>query len=208
MAHLRVTALALCWGCSAPAIAEPPPPVATTAEPPRPAPVEIDPFGPGEPARVLSKRLQLSLLLPDRPGWVMAPQKGSFLVLDHAASGSQLMASLWLDDEMMSHERCEARARLLRALPARGRILTSEVMDRPAGFSTRVDIGFDAGSAAGGPIGGHLLAFGAAGRRCFALIFTTTAAGAGAERLVGDRLASIHSLTVEGLRLDSALDIR
>lgn len=74
------------------------------------------------------------------------------------------------------------------------------------GFDTRVSVGFDA-PGPGQPIAGYLLAFGASVRRCFAFVYTTTASGAHAEQLVGDRLAIMHTRSLVRIERRGDLDI-
>jgi hypothetical protein len=128
----------------------------------------------------------------------MVRDKGSFLTLDHPASGSRLLVSLWREDELMNRTLCESRARLLRDLPRPGAQLLSErFVNIPEGFDTLVAASFD--GAEGEPLTGRLIAFGGHARECFAFIFTTTAAGDEAEQILGDRLAMLQTLTLEGI---------
>ena len=143
--------------------------------------------------------MRLSIPLPNRSGWKMKPQRSSFLVLEHAATASTLLVGLWREDDRMNAETCETRARLLRDLPKRSdNVLSSDTVAVPEEFNTQVDLGFRQ-EKEGAPLSGWALAFGGLGRECFAFIYTTTAAGDGAERIVGDRLAVIKTLTLEGI---------
>lgn len=174
----------------------------TSRQPPPPSTPLLDAFPSpqGEPKfkRVLSKRLKLSIPLPNRSGWVMKREKSSFLVLEHAATSSTLLVGLWREDTMMNRQRCEQQARLLRELPRRdGEVLSTVDVHVPAGFDTRIDVGFVATGEQ--PLAGWALAFGGLARECFAFVFTTTAAGDDAERIVGDRLAVMQTLALEGL---------
>lgn len=172
-----------------------------------PAP-EPFPVPAGEPAhrRVLSQRFQLSIPLPDRPGWLLVRDKSSFLVMDHAATRSRLVARIWQEAENMSRQRCEEVARLIRDVPVNERVIDERVIDVPRGFDTAVSVGF-AAAGPGEPITGQVLAFGASARWCFAFVYTTRATGPGAERAVGDRLAVIQGLTLEGIERRLATDI-
>jgi len=189
-----------------------PPPAAPTAPvppvvaDPEPAAFPAFPVPAGEPRyrTVLSKRLQLSLPLPDRSGWTMPPQPPGFLVLRHAATASTLTVRVWREPENMSGQRCEQRARLHRDLPSRGQAISRRFEELPAGFDTQVDVGLLMGSP-GQEVGGYVLAFGASARRCFAFAFATVATGAGAEQLVADRLVVIDGLTLAGVKLQSPI---
>jgi hypothetical protein len=208
---LGATALAA-FSCGAPPpIVDAPPPPLPRVVPAPSAPV-IEPFdaAPGEArfTRVLSKRFQLSVPLPNRSGWVALPdRKSSFLAFEHPSTQSRLVLRLWREDERMHRDVCEQRARLARDLPTRGRTIDSRQVDAPRGFDTQADVGFTEASK-GAPIVGYLLGFGASGRRCFAFSFDTQASGADAERIVGDRLAVILGITLEGVEIRSDLDVR
>ncbi len=217
----RLAALALAGagflgGCGGDVVIAPvsPPPAPPRVEAPTPAAAEPSvlsgfPAPAGEPAykRVVSPRLGLSIPLPDRSGWTLTREKSSFVVFEHTATRSRLQLSMWREDVRMNRERCEERARLLRDLPTRlGATIASRFLDVPEGFDTRVDVGFDAtGDEA--PLAGWVVAFGGLGRECFALAFTTTALGDDAERIVGDRLAVIQTLTLEGLERRGGVQI-
>ncbi len=125
--------------------------------------------------------------------------KSRFLVLEHAASASELLIALWREGDIMNHQRCERHARMLRELPTRGEgLLSRRTVAVPSGFDTQVDVGFSV-AGPGAAIAGWALAFGGLGRECFAFIYRTRATGADAERIVGDRLAVMQTLTLEGI---------
>ena len=163
------------------------------------------PTAPGTPAHkwVISPRLQLRFALPDRDGWSRRRGRSRFLLFDHGKSDSHLAILLWTGDENMNHNKCETRARLFRELPARAHTLVTTRLAVPAPFHTRAEVGIH--SRHDGTVDGYVLAFGAAGRRCFMLAFDTHATGAGAPRRVADRLATIQSLTLEKMQLRSGL---
>ncbi len=182
-------------------------PAVTVAPPKAPGPaaeLSAFPVPPGEPRyrRVLSKRLQVSLPLPDRKGWTLVRDRSSFLVMAHEATSSSLIVRVWRERENMNRARCEERVRMIRDLPVRGREINRRLMDLPADFDTQVDVGF-AASPPGEPLAGYLLAFGGHARRCFAFAYETTALGPQAEQTVADRLVVIDGLTLEGLELRS-----
>ena len=114
----------------------------------------------------------------------------------------------------MSRQRCEEVTRLIRDVPSADRVIDERVVEVPEGFDTAVTVGFStparSTAATPAPIAGHVLAFGASARWCFAFAYTTEAEGLGAERTVSDRLAVIQGLTLEGLerRLATDIDVR
>jgi len=212
---LLVSALLLLLGCdqTVPATAAGRPGASPAGRPGASAAVPETaafPVAPGQPlfGRVYAARFQLALTLPHPDGWQLSPERSSFLVLHHAASSSSLVVRLWQEDENMSRAKCEERARLRRDFPDRTgeQLVDSQPVAVPPSFDTRIDVGFSQ-SAPQAPIRGYALAFGGYKRSCFAYVYTTEAAGAGAERLVGDRLAVMHGRGLLGVELRRSTDI-
>jgi hypothetical protein len=217
----RAWALALmACGCGEPATAPPrpgpqSPPPAPSSPPPKPSvrapgddPTDPFPVPSGKPRfkRVVSRRFHLSIPLPDRDGWRMLEgARSSFLAFEHAATRSLLLARVWQEDQAMDPVLCEERARLLRELPARGEALAEDTIAVPAGYDTRVEVGFapvEGAAGAGGAVRGYLLAFGAAARSCFAFVYSTQSpASEAAASVVGERLAVIQTVSLEGVEL-------
>ncbi|MGK4000529.1 hypothetical protein [Sorangium sp. So ce1024] len=188
--------LALVAAC-APTPAAPPPP------PPRPAAPPPATLGEGELGEYRSERFDLRLPLPDARGFRVEDGEGPWLVATHAASSTSLLVRTWREDGRASRAACEARARLWRDLPRLDRDLTAveRRIDVPEGFDTVVEIGV-ADAPPGAPIQGFAVAFGGYGRRCFAFVAETRAAGPSAERLVAERLAAVVEISLGGLRLE------
>ncbi|MFT3774747.1 MAG: hypothetical protein QM820_56070 [Minicystis sp.] len=112
----------------------------------------------------------------------------------------------WAEDGRANRERCEERARLWQKLPERAgaEILQDRAVDAPAGFDTRLLVGLVAGKP-GAPITAFALAFGAGRHRCFVWAYTTSAAGPGAERSLGERLATMVEASLTKVAHDSEL---
>jgi len=134
-------------------------------------------------------------------------RKSSFLILEHLASRSRLVVSMWRTNERVNRVRCEELARLRRDLPKRGADLASASVAAPVGFDTHVHVGLRHADD-GALIDGYAVAFGSNRQRCFAFAYTTTALGPDAERLVGERLAIIQSRSLAAVeqRLDTEPD--
>ncbi|MGK3986251.1 hypothetical protein WME99_24610 [Sorangium sp. So ce136] len=190
--------LALLPAC-APAPAAPPPPPPRAA-PPAPPPSTL---GEGQLGEYRSERFDLRLPLPDARGFRVEDGEGPWLVATHAASSTSLLVRTWREDGRASRAACEARARLWRDLPRPDRSLTAveRRIDVPEGFDTIVEIGV-ADAPPSAPIEGFAVAFGGSGRRCFAFIAETRAAGPSAERLVAERLAAMVEISLGGVRLE------
>lgn len=128
------------------------------------------------------------------------------MLLAHEGTSSELAIGRWLGDQAMNRARCEERARLWRDLPPReGKRLAQRFVDVPEGYDTELWAGY---REDGGGVDGALVAFGARGRQCFAFVFTTRHAGAGAEEAVADRLVAVQAQVLERLELvhDLAID--
>ncbi len=180
-----------------------PAPAAAPSPPPRPAPPPPpSTLGDGELGEYRSERFDLRLPLPDARGFRVEDGGGPWLVATHAASSTSLLVRTWRADGRASRAACEARARLWRDLPRPDLRLTAveRRIDVPEGFDTVVAIGV-ADAPPGAPIDGFAVAFGGSGRRCFAFIAETRAAGPSAERLVAERLAAVVEISLGGLRL-------
>ncbi|WP_437996638.1 hypothetical protein WMF26_37405 [Sorangium sp. So ce185] len=197
LALLPAAALLALLPACAPAPAAPPAPPARPAPPPPPSTL-----GDGELGEYRSERFDLLLPLPDARGFRVEDGEGPWLVATHAASSTSLLVRTWREDGRASRAACEARARLWRDLPRPDQSLTAveRRIDVPEGFDTVVAIGV-ADAPPGAPIDGFAVAFGGSGRRCFAFVAETRAAGPSAERLVGERLASVVEISLGGLRL-------
>lgn len=192
--------LALALGCGPAAIGTPLLPAAPPSPPPAGADLRGGPF-----ADVRSERFGLAFALPDGRAWEVDDRKDRWLTARHAPSASTLLVRTWREDENAGRERCEAKARSWRDLPRRegADVFAHRRLDVPRGYDTRLDLGV-VPAAAGAPAGGFAMAFGGWAKRCFAFVYTTSAAGPDAERLLADRLAAITE-TLESATLQSGL---
>ena len=162
--------------------------------------------------RVALKRFRLSIELPDGAAWHPVRKKSRFLELEHAASGSSLLVRSWLASDRMSAASCEAEARLYREFPRGGELLSSERRGIAA-YDAEVRVGLlspvtqpETGAAPQAPrVQGYVTAFGARGRGCLAISFTTEASGPLARTKVEDRLALVDERTLSTLRPLEAL---
>jgi hypothetical protein len=139
-----------------------------------------------------SARLALSLPLPDGHAWRIDDHRTPWLSATHAASGSSLLVRSWVEDGRVDRHRCEERARLWKAFPetARAESVQERSIDAPPGYDTFVSVGVVPGRP-NEPLAGFALAFGGHAHRCFAWAFATTASGADAASVIGERLATM-----------------
>jgi hypothetical protein len=162
--------------------------------------------------RFPSRRFDLVVALPDGKSWRIDDHSSRWLVASHAASGSHLWARTWREPTLANRARCEARAReWAPKLPALER---AQLIDRrivpavPApGFDTEIVAGIEPPQASpqGERVQGFVTAFGAEGKKCVAIVFTTSLQGASAAARLGDRLALGTSI-VEAVAFRSELE--
>jgi hypothetical protein len=187
---------------------------------PEPAPVTLPPVRPpplapppasdlsgGKWGEFHSLRFDVSLPLPDGTGWRIDDRSTPWLRSLHKESASTLLVRTWHEGDVVNRDRCEERARSWAKLPARegADIVRKEPIDVPPGFDTVVELGV-LPTKPGAPLDAFALAFGGWAHRCFAYVYTTTASGPDAERVIGSRLAVMVDGSLGKLRLESDLD--
>lgn len=188
-----LVAAALALACASPA---PPPPVATSQPPPA---SELD----GGFRSVEAAGQGLELDLPDADGWRHDGREARSFVAVHPATGSRLLIRAWMAVAIARPDDCEREMRLLRPeLPALAP--AERIEDRSlhvAGDHTaRLVAGVVPSRAAASELEGHALLFGSDGRRCLALVYSTSARGMSAPRVIGERLGSMTRVTFERVR--------
>jgi len=158
-----------------------------------------------DPGVFVSKRFGMRLKLPRSAGWKIDDTKSRWLSATHGEDGSSLLVRLFRDENRMNREKCEVKARSFRALPKRegAEIMAEELVDVPAGFDTRADVGVLTDGKGG--LFGFILAFGGSGRECFAYVYVTRAEGIGSDAVVADRLAEMMEGSLRALAFDSNL---
>ncbi|HYO98260.1 MAG TPA: hypothetical protein VER33_27335 [Polyangiaceae bacterium] len=195
---LLVALLALppsCAGERTPARASPPAPTATPREQHTAAPEELR-WG-----RLQLPALAASIELADAARFRLESTR-DWTRLRHLPTDSLLELSLTRAERLVRPADCEARARLMRAdLPAPE---GEEVVDRqrlavPAGFTSELVVSVET-LPGGENVQGHVLAFGAAISRCFALHYVTRTTGAAAPVEVARRLQSVVTRVLPSLR--------
>jgi hypothetical protein len=155
-----------------------------------------------------SKRFDLTVPLPDGTAWKIDDHRTHWLVAEHPGSSSVLRVRLWHEQEVMTRDRCEQRAReWTRDLPV---LADARIVDRHAapevpapGYDTEIVTGIAANK--NDRVDGFVTAFGASMKRCVALVFTTSASGPTASGRVGDRLG-VAGRILEGVTFHSDLD--
>ncbi len=177
------------------------------AGPTKPATTASAPADAPRPGVFRSKRFGLDLELPGGSAWKIDDRTSRWLEARRPDESSTLLVRLWRDENRMSREKCEARARTLRSLPSRegAEIVEERTLSLPPEFDTHAEVGLVA--APGGELFGFILAFGGWGRRCFAYVFVTRAKGPTSGESIADRLASMMEGSLSTLTFRRDFDV-
>ncbi len=151
--------------------------------------------------RFVSTRFGISLALPDGKAWKVDDHTKPFLWATHEASQSSLVVRAWSDDDLMSRQRCETRARELGIFPdAELETVADDHVAEPPAYDTRLWIAIDPRGSRG--LVGHVIAVGGYVRRCIFFHFETVVA-AGKEDVLTSRLALARARIFKGVELGS-----
>ncbi len=153
--------------------------------------------------RYHSKRLALSVPLPDGPHWRIDDHSRPELVATHAATRSRVLLAIFRTEELVGRAQCEAMARDRKLVPE-GELhtLEDEVTVTQQTFDTRVWVALQPGGAADRPLAGHVMAFGGFLRKCYVFAFSTEVGGAAEEGELSARLAYARARILGGLEMD------
>lgn len=132
--------------------------------------------------------------LPERAHWRMRA-RGTFVELEHSASGSRITLRAWRASRLVRPAECEAEVRLAR--PDLPRATPETELERarveyPEGFDAELSVGVE---PAEDGARGHATLVGTTPGRCLFVAFETVATGASAAIHVADRL----TIAVEGI---------
>ena len=222
MAHARLTALLVAAfaalatnGCGdgaagggrAPAI-----PLATAAASSAPAPAAS--AFPEEPHRLLhfhSKRFDLTIPLPDGKAWKIDDHTGDALVATHEGTSSTLTVSVLADpDELMTRQRCEARARQQKLVPAASTSMRTVADERThvmESFDTRVWVAIEPPATPTQPLVGHVFAFGGYIHKCLFFHYASTVSSANGEDVLSSRLAVARTRILGEMKIDALAEV-
>jgi hypothetical protein len=182
--------------------AEPATPVTAVAPARPPAPEFTD--DPRPLPRYHSKRLSLSLPLPDGAAWRIDDHTRPELVATHARTRSRVVVALFRAEALVGRSQCEALARDRKLVPE-GELHTLEnVTDvTQQNYDTRIWVAVEPGSGPGAPMTGHVLAFGGFLRKCYVFDFSTQVDGVSDEPVLSSRLAFARARILGGLELEA-----
>lgn len=148
-----------------------------------------------------SKRFQLTIPLPEGRAWKIDDHARRELVAVHPPTTSTLTVHAFYANKLMSHARCEARARS-EGLVSKHEMTTIEsaVTVGPEAYDTRVLVTVEPKSDKG--LTGHLFLFGAFVRRCLFVHLETSVPSKDDEDVLSSRLAVARVKLLGGLKLD------
>jgi hypothetical protein len=185
--------------CGSPAVSAPPSTaVAATATP------AAATFAPeeGPLLRYRSRRLAVSLPLPEGRAWRIDDHSRPELVATHAPTRSQVTVAVFSTDEVVGRSRCEALARERKLVPE-GAAPLGFVEDgattTQGSFDTRIAVGVRPTSTGG--LEGEVLAFGGFLRKCYAFVYSTQVERATDENALSARLAIARARVLGGLNI-------
>jgi hypothetical protein len=141
-----------------------------------------------ELARVEVRSQGVSLVLPDSPAW-RATKTGTWALLRHDATRSELHLKLWRAARLVRAAECLSEARL--GQPALLALRDEEVVERreanaPTGFNGQIVV---AVREVGAELHGYAELSAAGIGRCYVAVFHTVVTGAQREQELGRRLA-------------------
>jgi hypothetical protein len=152
--------------------------------------------------RFRSARFKLTVPLPDGRAWRIDDHTHRELVATHAGTHSTVTAYAFLEPQLVNRQRCEERARELGLVPtAPLQTVEDAVTVGPGAFDTRVWVALEA-SKEGGPLTGHLLAFGAYIHKCIVFHFASEVSTDRDEPLLSSRLAVARLRIFGGLAVE------
>jgi hypothetical protein len=188
----------LLWGCGAS-----PTPHEVSGAPPKAAAIAFPDDLVALP-RFHSKRLAVSVPLPDGHVWRIDDHSQPELVATHAPTRSKLVVAVFRADELVGRGQCEALSRGRRLLPPVDlRTLEDGAAITQQTFDTRVWVAIDPGRGPGASLVGYVMAFGGFLRKCFAFVFSTQVDNAADEPVLSSRLAFVRARILGGLELDA-----
>jgi hypothetical protein len=160
-----------------------------------------------DPAPLLryhSRRLGVSLPLPDGRQWRIDDHSQPELVATHAATRSRVTVAVFHADQIVGRAQCEALSRARKLVPA-GDLVTLEdaATLTQQTFDTRVWVAVEPGAGPAGALVGHVMAFGGFLRKCFAFVFSTEVVGVEDEPVLSARLAFARERVLAGLALEA-----
>lgn len=164
------------------------PPAASVAPEPAPSALLDADWG-----RFRSQRYGLSVPLPEGETWRIDDRSSRWLDALHTPTETRLRARTWLEPRPVNRAHCEAEARRfasdLPVVDEQG-VIEDKVTDDlfAPDFSSRLIVGMGNVSPDSDKLEGYVMAYGASGRRCVAMVFTARSKGPKGSATLGERL--------------------
>lgn len=154
--------------------------------------------------RYRSRRLGLSLPLPDGRAWIIDDHSRPELVAKHPATRSTVLVALIRTTENVGRAQCEELAKAQGLIAARElNVVEDEIAITQKTFDTHIRTGLEPVAAPDQPLVGHVTAFGGFRHKCLVFDFSTEVDGAAQEPALSARLAVARTRILDGLELDA-----
>ena len=154
--------------------------------------------------RYRSKRMAVSLPLPDGRAWRIDDHSQPELVASHAPTQSAVVVAVFHADELVGRAQCEALARARKLVPAGDlRTLEDAATYTQETYDTRVWVAVEPSGGPNGSLRGYVMAFGGFLRKCYAFIFSSQVDTAAEEPVLAARLAFVRARVLGGLELET-----
>ena len=156
--------------------------------------------------RYRSRRLSLTLSLPDGKAWRIDDHSRPELVATHAPTRSRIVVSVFRADGLVGRSQCEDLARAKKLVPeapdGRFQIVEDAVAMTQGTFDTRIEVALQPGSGPDRALAGHVMAFGGFLRKCYVFVYSTEVDSASDEAALSSRLAFVRSRVLQDLELE------
>lgn len=183
----------------------------TSAPAASPAVSEAAPSFSDDPSRLPryhSKRLGLSLPLPEGSTWRIDDHSRPELVATHTATHSRVVIAILRTETLMGRAQCEERAVAEKLVPDVPLVtVDDEISTTQRTFDTHIRVAI-ASTRGGAPLVGHVLAFGGYMRKCYVFDFSTEVDDLADEPALASRLAFARTRILGGLELEASVTER
>jgi hypothetical protein len=156
-----------------------------------------------------SRRLGISLPLPDGRAWRIDDHSRPELIATHAPTHSRVLVAVLRTDDLVGRNQCEAIARDRKLVPE-GDLTTVEdgASVTQETFDTRVWVALEPGRGPSAPIVGHVLAFGGFLRKCLIFEYSSEVDSASHADVLSARLAFARTRIFGAMTLEPFVPAR
>ncbi len=151
---------------------------------------------------------ELTVHVPDAKNWSIVKSSKPVFVAEHKKSRTALLATTFVESNLVNRAMCEERARELGLVPkamANARTIEDEPMLGPDDFDTRVWVSMRPGEH--GELVGDVMAFGARVRKCLFFHVATIVSSEKEADTLSERLAATRLHVLGDLKLDAIEDV-